>query len=728
MPRKRKIRVVHEIEDNAVLNIQDAEGFYPYRLKYEVKDRRNNITRVFLGAVPNHHKDNANRTIGSRKKTFHHQHIAKHPDLCREFAIVSATHAINSRHSVSQIQTDLSAISMFFQFLESNDKKVSSFHDFCTDLMAEYRSYIREQPFSEDSSYKGAHYHPIKTMLSITMGTRRGPDPFEIPIYQVDLNTRRHLQTYSDMVMYQIIAAAYYDCVAIMDAVEEFEGYVRRGTPQTRVYGSKIKERSWNLENFAWFYVNILELNRPPYSQAFAEKTKVRNHGSMVKTHLGLSTIALIKSKTDDEWKKLALKGHDPRGQHQRITQASKADLAATWRSEASFLTNGFDKLKNARTLKHYQTYKFFSRDDLLVFLKPPFSDHIGHAFLQRELPTKNTLLPFFILFSIYTGRNSEVMHTWKRTTSEGKCILSLEYNADPLNTDAVLIEGWKYRGKRHKKEKDDVSVEVDSLLYSLLEFVIKYTKPLADYQGSNDIWLYMAIDGTYSVCSYRNKHRRALKDFCNRHKIYDESGEQLESIDARLFRKVFITHELLTHINQHTSFEDLATDLQKKMGHKSFDTTFSNYLNNDTSTASIDSAIVALQRQLLIEAKAQCALMDSATAEDERIGLPTLQARCTPPNASETNRTAHNCEDYDYCLGCKRSRVYEEHIPRICARLLQYESKKSEMDEQQWLLEFHDKHTRAHDVLERWSKKAQVERAWEQARNGKIKMPVLSY
>lgn len=154
-----------------------------------------------------------------------------------------------------------------------------------------------------------------------------------------------------------------------------------------------------------------------------------------------------------------------------------------------------------------------------------------------------------------------------------------------------MLIEGWKYRGKCHKKEKDDVSVEVDSLLYSLLEFVIKYTKPLADYRGSNDIWLYMAIDGTYSVCSYRDKHRRALKDFCNRHKIYDESGEQLESIDARLFRKVFITHELLTHINQHTSFEDLATNLQKKMGHKSF----------DTSKASIDSAIVALQRQLLI-------------------------------------------------------------------------------------------------------------------------------
>ncbi|EIW7863738.1 hypothetical protein MH171_003720 [Vibrio parahaemolyticus] len=49
-------------------------------------------------------------------------------------------------------------------------------------------------------------------------------------------------------------------------------------------------------------------------------------------------------------------------------------------------------------------------------------------------------------------------------------------------------------------------------------------------------------------------------------------------------------------------------------------------------------------------------------------------------------------------------------------------------MDEQQWFLEFHDKHTRAHDVLERWSKKAQVGRAWELARNGKIKMPVLSY
>lgn len=727
MPRKRKKRVVHGVGDDTVLNLQDAEGFYPYRLTYEVEDKLDNITRVFLGPVPNNHKDSANRTVGSRKTTFHHQYSAKHPDLCREFAIVAATHAINSRHSVSQVQTDLSAISMFFQFLESNDKKVSSFHDFCTDLMAEYRSYIREQSFSEDSDYKGQHYHPIKTMLGITMGTSRGPEPFEIPIYQVDHGVRERLSTYSDMVMYQIIAAAYYECVIIMDAVEEFDGYVSRGTPQTRVYGSQIKEKSWTLENFAWFYVNVLELKRPPYSQAFAEKTKVRNHGGMVKKHLGLSTVALIKSKSDDEWKELALKGQDPRGQHQKITRASKADLAATWRSEASFLTNGFDKLKDGRTMDYYQTRKFSSRDELLAFLKPPFSAHIGHAFLQREVPTSNTLLPFFILFSIYTGRNSEVMHTWKRTTPKGKCILSLDDNADPLNTDAVLIEGWKYRGKRHTKEKDDVSVEVDDLLYSLLEFVIQYTKPLADYKGSDDVWLYMAIDSTYSVCSYRNNHRRALKDFCNRHKIYNESGERLESIDARLFRKVFITHELLTHINQHESFEELATDLQKKMGHKSFDTTFSNYLNNDTSKTSIDTAIVALQRQLLVEAKAYCALMDSATADDERVGLPTPQARCTPPNASETNKTSHNCDDYDYCLGCKRSRVYEEHLPRICARLIQYEAKKSEMDEQQWLLEFHDKHTRAHDVLERWSKKDQVERAWELARTGKIKMPVLN-
>lgn len=726
MPRKRKIRVVHGIEDASVFDSKDVEGFYPYRLTYEVEDKQNKLTRVFLGAVPSNHLNGANRTIGSRKTTFHHLYSAKFPDLCREFAIVASTHAIDSRHSCSQVQSDLMAISKFFEFLESECKKVSSFHDFCTDLMVEYRSYIREQSSSNHSSYKGSFYHPIKNMLGITMGTSRGPEPFEIPIYQIDNSDREQVSTYSDMVIYQIISAAYYECVLIMDAVEEFESYVSEGTPQVRVYGSQIKERSWTLENFAWFYVNILEVKRPPYSEAFAEKTKFRNHGGMVKAHLGLSTVRLIKSKSDEEWRELALKGQDPRGQHQKITKASKADLAATWRSEVSLLTNGFDKLKDGRTMDHYQTRKFESRDDLSSFMSSPFSDHIGHAFLQREVPTSDTLIPFFILFSIYTGRNSEVMYTWKRTTPKGKCILSLDDNADPLNTDAVLLEGWKYRGKRRAKEKDDVSVEVGDLLYSLLKFVIKYTKPLADYLGSDDIWLYMSINTKYSVCNFHNNHPDSLKDFCKRHKIYDESGNRLESIDMRLFRKVFITHELLNHIDQHESYEALVTDLQEKLGHKSFDTTFSHYLNNNTSKESIDAAIVALQRHFLEEAKAYCVLMDNTDANDKRVGLPTPQVRCTPPNASESNKTSHNCDDYDYCLGCKRSRVYEEHLPRICARLIQYEDKKEEMDEQQWRLKFHEKYARAHDVLERWSKKDQVARAWELARTGKTTMPVL--
>lgn len=724
MARNRKKRVIQGDENVHVLDLPDNEGFYPYRLSYDVEDRQDNVTRVFMGPVPNNPKEGAKDTIGRDKRTFHHQYSVKYPDLCREFAIVAATHSIELRHSKSGVSYCLNAIRFFFEFIESEGKLIASFHDICTDVMVEYRAYIRNHTISDDSYYKGTFYHPVKTLLNRVMDTSRGPDSYEIPIYQVDAADKDRKQPYSDMEMYQIIAAAYYDCVVIMEAVQEFEGLVSQGVPKKR---RNMKNSAWTLENFAWFYENVMELKRPPYNQEFIENTNHLNHGSTIKNRLGMSTVALIKSKTNDEWKQLARKGQDPRDQHREVTLASKPDVAATWRSEVSFLTHGITNMGNKKPSDYYTLKIFKWRDDLLPFTKPPFAKHLGHSFIQREVATRDTLLPFFILFSIYTGRNSEVMFTWQRTTPHGKCILSLADNADPLNNNAVLMEGWKYRGKRTVKEKDDVSIEVDNLLYSLLEFVIKYTKPLAEYKNSDDIWLYLGVEGQFELCHFRKNHTVATKPFCERHMILDESGKRHQSIDMRHFRKVFLTKELLESIDEHESFETLATDLQNKAKHKSFDTTFSKYLDNDTTKKSLDAAIVSLQRHFLEEAKAYCALMDNSDVNEERVGIPTLQARCDPPNASETEKTSHNCDDYDYCMGCKRSRVYEEHLPRICARLIQYENKKGEMHKNEWSLRFHDKHARAHDVLDRWGKKDQVSRAWELARTGQIKMPVLN-
>lgn len=400
MPRKRKKRVIQDNHNISTFYTKDEEGFYSYRLTYEVHDRQDNITRVFLGPIPSNHKDGAKDTVGTEKLTFNHQYGEKYPSLCREFVIVAATHSIELKHSVSSVQATLQSINKFFEFLESECLKVTSFRDICTDVMAEYRAYIRGQSFSSSSSYKSTFYNPIKSMLSLVMGTSRGSQPFDIPIYQVDSHDNKLLPTYSDMVMYQIIAAAYYECVVIMDEVNEFKTLVKKGTVQPRVSREE-RKKAWNLENFGWFFVNVLKFNRPPYNQKFKKLTKVDNYGSVIKRRLGLPTGALIKSRNDEEWKELALIGIDPRDQFKNITKATKEDLAATWRSEASFLTHKLINLGDKTVSQYYTIKKFPGRSDLSSFLKPPFSDQLGHSFTQREIACRDTLLPQILLFRV---------------------------------------------------------------------------------------------------------------------------------------------------------------------------------------------------------------------------------------------------------------------------------------------------------------------------------------
>ena len=139
-----------------------------------------------------------------------------------------------------------------------------------------------------------------------------------------------------------------------------------------------------------------------------------------------------------------------------------------------------------------------------------------------------------------------------------------------------------------------------------------------------------------------------------------------------------------------------------------------------------IDAAIVVLQEKFIDESKAYCRLMDEVGADESRAGTSTVFSRCSSDEqeADEKHVRQHNCGDYDFCLGCSRSRVYEEHLPRICARVLQYEQKQNELDTNTWNSKYQKKYLRAQDVLGRWSKKEQVEAAWLHAKSGSITLP----
>lgn len=719
MGRKRKKRGI-QLQQAALIEVRDADGFYPYRLIVDVKGKLGQVTRVFFGAVGEALDGNYHATVGRDGKTFHHLYKEQYAELCRFFVIVYTTHAINSKHSASSIRSHLEAIRSFFRFLYGEDKDVQTFHDIDVDVMLEYRTYLRDLKTSENSKYKGSMYHPIKTLLENTFGTAVGPDSFTIPLYQTDKPDGGSSQIYSDYVMYQVIVAAISDCETIIEGVGNFEQLSASGMPKPRINGP-----TWTLENFAWFFVNVMNFHRPPYAQELRDLYQLASIASTLKKSFGLSFNMLVESRSDEEWVELSKNGCDPRGLHKAITEASIPDVVATWGIEASFLKNGLEKVSSNTVRQLWRHTSFRNRHDLEQFSSPPFSGKLSHSFIQREVATRETLLPFLLLFAIFSGRNTEVLYSWKRVNSRGKSIISSE-NCDPLLSNSVVLEGWKYRGKRIVVERDDVLISMDDFLFEYLEFLIRYTEPLAEFIQSNDLWLFLAMGGKYCVCTMHKNHGNALVEFCERHPIYDEKGNRFKTLDMRYFRKVYITKELLRHLREYSSFDELANDLRSKLKHKKFDTTLSHYLSNDVSNRVLDIGILVLQESFLDEAKAHCTLMDRSPDEEKRVGIPTIQGRCENPEIEYPDGSKHNCNDYDFCLGCKRSRVYAEHLPRICVRVLQYQSKKESMFLSEWVAEYEEKELIAKDVLERWGDKEAVAKAWEQAKSGLVLMPAL--
>lgn len=719
MGRPRKKRVV-QVKEFVSLYEKGADGFYPCRLIVDVKGKRGKVTRVFFAAVGEALEGKYHASVGSGGRTFYHLYNEKYAELCKLFVIVYITHAIDSKHSVSSIRSNLEAIRCFFRFLCEENKEVHTFKDIDIDVMLEYRTYIRDLDISENSKYKGSMYHPIKTLLENTFDTTIGPNRFTIPLYQTDNPDDGSSKIYSDYVMYQIIAAAISDCEIIIEEVGAFEQLSASGEPQPRINGP-----TWTLDNFAWFFVNVMGCHRPPYNRDARDLYQLTSIASKLKNSFGLSFNLLVESRSDQEWIELSKSGRDPRGLHKAITEASIPDLVATWGVEASFLNHGLLHLSSNTVRQSWRHKAFRYRNDLEPFSSPPFSGNLAHSFLQREVATRETLLPFLLLFSIFSGRNTEVLYTWKRVNSRGESIVSSE-NSDPLLSNSVVLEGWKYRGKRIVVEDDVVLISKDDFLFEYLEFLIRYTEPLADFIKSDELWLFLAMGGKYGVSTMHNNHGNALVEFCERHPIYDENGSRYKTLDMRYFRKVYITKELLKHLREYASFDELANDLRSKLKHKKFDTTLSHYLTNDVSNRALDVAILVLQESFLDEAKAHCTLMDSSTDEEERVGVPVIQGRCVNPEIEYPDGSKHNCNDYDYCLGCKRSRVYKEHLPRICARILQYQSKKESMHLDEWKSEYEKKELIAMDVLERWSDQEAVLDAWEQARLGLVLMPAL--
>ncbi|MBB1333130.1 MULTISPECIES: hypothetical protein [unclassified Pseudoalteromonas] len=255
--------------------------------------------------------------------------------------------------------------------------------------------------------------------------------------------------------------------------------------------------------------------------------------------------------------------------------------------------------------------------------------------------------------------RQYDLLH-WKNRTD-----IELGVDAKKILSQTVLrVTGKKTRGVVAKNI--DLRVPVNSFIYEVL-----------------DLWESVFSDNNSAYFIGTNNIGLDIAAFCKRFPIYDENIKQLTYIDSRKLRKVYAATSLVQLLDSTSNASDLARKLRDALNHNNFDTTICNYiLKTGVGNFVYSSAVLALTNKMFEEAlefKGSIGHTNDKSLES----VPVYLCDCKDPlKPTHDIPIAGKCKLYDLCLGCERSVVFAEHIPRICFRILQYENMPSPTNE----------------------------------------------
>jgi hypothetical protein len=357
----------------------------------------------------------------------------------------------------------------------------------------------------------------------------------------------------------------------------------------------------------------------------------------------------------------------------------------------------------------------------------------------EKQIPSRDSLFPFFLFFIICSGANKETAYSWRSKYEVGGKLISPLELRDPFDPTKCRLRGIKFRGKgKHSAGIEDTWIDVaDEGMYPILKFLLWYIEPLselADEKSAHNLWLYndKKNRGVYDYYEH-DVFSDAASAFLSRHEIwetqFDAQGTfektRVTTLDSRRFRKVYTAKELFKAIKESQNFQELASQLQSALHHEKFDTTLASYMSLGKSKDIIDIGIFTLQSQMVEEARTFRGVRVDLPQSTGRPGIYTACADPTHPDyEGASGAQGSECGEYDMCLGCSQSRVFRVHLPRIAKRILQYEDFRESMPRESWEAAFGRKMARAHDLLNGWTDQDEVAEAWQQARAGTIVLP----
>lgn len=651
---------------------KDSEGFYPFSSVWQWVPQ-NGVQKgqvVSLTIDGNLASDKELLSEGNNEhRFFYSEYGDQYPWLVNALGISLKTYCLETRISQSEASYTRNAIGAFLGHCRSSDIKLDSSKDLNFKVLCEWRNSLRYVKMK--SRYKSVLFRRVCKIIEKMMGSRLLPEVFTVPIYSSDPS--EHLPAYSDAVMYQLISA----CIADIENIRLESLYLdafRKGLPN-------IKDR--------------------------------------LKAH---------------DWRWILLEFFD--------SCSFRGDAVG----DVLYDSNGRRKLNYVA----YRSFKFneMARDDFLAFVPPVLygleteTAEPYKRLAEKEIPTRDSLFPFFLFFLICSGKNKETVLSWKSKQKVGADYLSPLKCKDPLSNDKVWVRGYKGRGKgRGISVAEDTYIQIsDDGVYPVLEFLLWYIQPLAtvaDSELSRNMWLYFGNNGTRSFNESDMFFHSCSKSFLTRHAVWDLSGtdevdfgkERLYTLDSRRFRKVFAAKEFIKAISEVKNHQELAESLKSALSHSSFDTTLGSYLALGMPKVALELGIHTLQNEYLAQAREFRGVRREHVPVDGVSGLLTACADPQKPDfEGAVASDAVNCAEYDLCLGCSQSRVFDVHLPRIAKRILQYEEFRSEMSPEKWDAEYGRKFARAHDVLAGWKDRQMVETAWEAAKNGKVRLPKIIF
>lgn len=648
------------------LELKTEEGFYPF-------------SPVWRWAPQNGKKkgETVSLTIDSRNASEselvnegNHPHRFFYSEYQSEFSWAVEifgrslkTICLENRYSHSEASYIRNAVGGFFEYCRQNNVKLESFSDFGFQLMCAWRNNLRTVELN--SRYKSVLYRRFARVVERVMGTSLLPIKFTMPVYTSDAPDP--LPPYSDAVMYQLIGACVSDIDDLIKESRAFEDLTARVLlPEVE---QSAQRNEWR--HFVETFIKTCSFRSGDIQNVFPYST-------------GRVGLAMINQEAVESEGKSFL------------------DMVKIICPEA-----------NSDTVDVYK------------------------KLAEKQVPNRGSLFSFLLFFLICSGKNKETVLSWRRIYRIGKKLISPLDWKDPLDPNKCRVRGFKGRGKgRAKVQADDTYIKIsEEGMYPVLKFLLWYTEPLVSLVGErskDSLWLYFGKRGALD-CNVTDRFLQSAQAFLRRHEIWDIKVEEdgaiynvrLASLDSRRFRKVYAAKEMLKAVNEAQNHQELAARLTHALKHNQFDTTLGSYLSLGAAKTITDVGIFTLQKKYLEEART----FRGVRREHSKVeGVIGFYAACENPQAPDYEgaipATEKECQQYDMCLGCTQSRVFDAHLPRIAKRILQYEAQRETMPRATWEAAYSRKLARAQDVFNGWSDKSAVKEALEAARNGSVFLP----